>query len=102
MKNPESSLFIPELAHVDIGVCQAIHNNVRNVYDHANRPEPWCSQQIKMYRPKMERLLKSLQPLRDYKLAQVTQLAVHQGRYLHSMILIMENNPLFSPQVEHL
>jgi hypothetical protein len=101
-QNPNNNLFIPELTNVEVGVCRDIHNNVRNVYDHTNMSEPWCKQKIETYRPKLERLLKSLQSLKDYNLAQVTKMAFIKRRYIHSIISMMGDNPLFQPQTEEL
>lgn len=99
-QKPDISLFVPELTNVEVGVCRDIHNNVRNVYDHTNMAEPWCQQKVNTYRPKLEKLLKSLLPLKDYNLAQITKIEIHKRRYMHSIISMMGDNPLFQPQTE--
>jgi hypothetical protein len=99
-QKPDISLFIPELINVEVGVCRDIHNNVRNVYDHTNMAEPWCQQKVNTYRPKLEKLLKSFLPLKDYNLAQITKIEIHKRRYMHSIISMMGDNPLFQPQIE--
>jgi hypothetical protein len=102
-EDPNIALFVPELDGAEVGVCSDIHNNLRNQYSHvAAPPEPWCEQAIANYEPKLERLLQSLMPLQDYKLAQVTGLTVRDSRPQHTVILMMGNNPLFQSQVEDL
>ena len=102
-ENHDIALFVPELTEAEVGVCSDIHNSLRNQYSHiATPPEPWCEQAIASYEPKLERLLRSLASLKDYRLAQVTGLTVRDGRPQHTIVSMMGNNPLFQSLVEDL
>ncbi|GLV59833.1 hypothetical protein KDH_66570 [Dictyobacter sp. S3.2.2.5] len=101
-KNPDIHLFIPELVALDFGICQNIHNKVRNIYGHTNVSEPWCQRQIETFRPKLDTLVKSLDFLKDYKLIQIMQMSIAKKRYIHSITSMMGNNPLFQSQTEEL
>jgi len=101
--DPDVNLFVPELIDFEVGVCSEIHNQLRNKYSHVSTPpEPWCEQAVSRFEPRLERLLQSLMPLKDYKLMQVTGLAVRDGRFHHNILSMMGNNPLFQSQVEEL
>lgn len=101
--NHNIALFTPELVNAQVGICRDIHNNLRNPYSHvAKPPEPWCDQAIAAYEPKLERLLRSIMSLKDYKLAQVTRLTVRDGRFQHIIASMMGNNTLFQSQEEDL
>jgi hypothetical protein len=95
----EWTLFIPDINEVAFHFCSEIHNNVRNKYSHNETSDAWCKKQVKDYSPKLEMLLKSLLPLTDYRLVEVTDIQREAGRWQYNMKLMMGNNYLFSPQV---
>jgi len=101
--NPDVNLFVPELTEFEVRVCSEIHNQLRNKYSHVSTPpEPWCERAVNRFEPRLEKLLQSLTPLKDYKLMQVTGLAVRDDRFHHNILSMMGNNPLFQSQVEEL
>ena len=57
---------------------------------------------VRGYQPKVTKLLKSLLPLRDYRLVQVINVTVRDGRPQHHITAMMGYNSLFPTQVEDL
>jgi Type I restriction modification DNA specificity domain/N-6 DNA Methylase len=98
-----TDLFVPEIVDAEVGVCREINNNVRNIQAHLSAlPEPRCRQLVESYRPKLERLLQSLLPLRQYKLAVVRNIEVRNRRPQYTILSMMGESPLFRAQVEDL
>lgn len=98
-----TDLFVPEIIDVEVGVCREINNNVRNAQAHISMlPEPRCKQLVESYRPKLERLLQSILPLRQYKLAMVRNIEVRNRRPQYTILSMMGENSLFRAQVEDL
>jgi len=95
-------LFCPGITDTDMGVCSEIHNKVRNVYSHADLPEAQCKKLVKEYRPKIEKLLKSIFFIRSFRLMQVTNVVVRDGRPQHHIMTMIGDNSVFPTQVEDL
>jgi hypothetical protein len=100
--DPNIRLFLPEIVNAEFATCSEIHNNVRNKSSHSDTPDAWCRKVVKDYRPKVKRLLESLLPIREYRLAQVTNVSVRDGRPQHHITTMMGDNSLFPTQVEDL
>ena len=95
-------LFVPEIVEAELGICSDIHNNVRNKSSHIDISEAWCKKTVEAYHPKLIKLLGSLRPLRDYRLAQVIRVIVRDGRPQHHITTMMGDNSLFTTQVDDL
>jgi hypothetical protein len=100
--DPDIRLFVPEIVNGEFGTCSDIHNNVRNKFSHTDMPDAWCRKVVKDFRPRIKRLLESLLPIREYRLAQVTSVSVRDGRPQHHITTMMGDNSLFPTQVEDL
>jgi Type I restriction modification DNA specificity domain/N-6 DNA Methylase len=102
-KHSDIDLFIPELVNIDLGVCRAFQNNVRNEWSHTSSfPEHKCRQIIIKYLPQFEKLLQKLLFLREYNLLQVLHITIRNNRLQHHVISMMGNNSLFQPRIEEL
>lgn len=94
------NLFVPKLTDVAIDICSEIHNNVRNQFSHNETSDAWCRKQVQDYSPKLEKLFRSLLPLKEYRLVQATNIQVQNKRPQYTMIVMMGNNSIFTSQVE--
>lgn len=102
-KRSDIDLFVPELSSIDLGVCSAFQNNVRNEWSHTSSfPEHKCRQTIIKYLPWFEKLLQTLLFLKEYNLLQALHITIRNNRLQHHVISMMGNNSLFQPGIEEL
>jgi Type I restriction modification DNA specificity domain len=95
-KHSDVDLFIPEFSNIDIGVCRAFQNDVRNKWSHTSSfPEHKCKQIIIKYLPQFEKLLQTLLFLKEYNLSQVLHITIRNNLLQHHVISMMGNNSLF-------